>query len=74
MVSLGKILIVTGIALLVAGVLAFFIGKAGVPLGRLPGDIVIKKKNVTFVAPLASMLLISVVLSVLISLARRWFQ
>jgi hypothetical protein len=62
MQELGKILIVAGVILLCAG--TFFIVAPKVPfLGKLPGDIIILKKNVTLYFPLATSLVISMILS-----------
>ena len=43
----------------------------GVPLGRLPGDIVIRRGNFTLYFPLATGILVSVVLTILLALIRR---
>jgi hypothetical protein len=62
--DIGKVIIVIGLFLTILGVLLMFINK--VPfIGRLPGDIYIQKKNFTFYFPLATSILISVVLSFL---------
>lgn len=67
---MGRILIVLGIALIAIGV-----GLSMAPrmhwLGRLPGDIVIKKEGFTFYFPLATCLLVSLVISLLIRVFRR---
>lgn len=75
----GKLLIVVGAALALAGLLLTFAGKVSGEgglggfgwLGRLPGDIYIKRDNVTFYFPLATGILISVVLSLLVYLLSR---
>ncbi len=69
--SLGRALIAVGIGLaIVGGVLVF--GSGRVPwLGRLPGDLHWERDGVTVYAPLATGLLISVVLSVLLTLIFR---
>ena len=56
----------------VAGVALVLLGRAHVPLGRLPGDIVYRGKNTTFYFPLATSILVSVVLSVVLYLIGRW--
>jgi hypothetical protein len=62
--EIGKPLMVIGIVLFVAGAAVFFAHK--VPgLGRLPGDIVIQKKNVTIFFPLATSILVSAILSLI---------
>ena len=72
MADLGKVLIVAGALAIVAGLAFVLLGRAHVPLGRLPGDIVYRAKNTTFYFPLATSILISVVLSVLLYLVGRF--
>ena len=60
-------LIVFGVILIVLGLLM----KAGVPLGRLPGDLVYTRGQSTLYIPLVTCLLLSVVLSVILALLRR---
>ena len=64
---MGRLLITLGLLLVGAGLLVQF----GVPLGRLPGDIVIRRESGTFYLPIATCLLASVVLSILAALIRR---
>jgi len=68
---MGKILIIFGAILIAAGLLLTFGAK--IPLiGRLPGDICIKRGNFTFYFPLATSILISIILSlILIFIGRR---
>ncbi|MGH7597321.1 MAG: DUF2905 domain-containing protein [bacterium] len=64
MQDLGKILMLIGIVLLIAGAAFYFL--KGIPfLGKLPGDILIKKENFTFYFPLATSLLLSLLLTLL---------
>jgi len=63
----ARFLILAGIVLIVAGLVL----KLGVPLGRLPGDITIRRGGGSFYFPIVTCILISVVLSVLASLLRR---
>ncbi|MGA3194471.1 MAG: DUF2905 domain-containing protein [Terriglobales bacterium] len=72
MVEMGRLLVVLGLALLVVGGVVLLLGRTGVPLGRLPGDIVYRGKSTTFYFPLASSILISVVLSLFFFLAGRF--
>ena len=65
---------ILGISLIVIGGVVMLFGRTGVPLGRLPGDIVYKGKNSTFYFPLATCLLLSVVLSVVMYLIGRFRQ
>jgi hypothetical protein len=66
---MSRLLIVLGIALLIAGLLWPWIAKLG--LGRLPGDIAIKGEHVRFYFPITTGLLISLVLTLLLWLFRR---
>ena len=61
--SVGKMLILAGIVLVGAGVLWLLGARVG--LGRLPGDIVIRGERSTFYFPLATCVVLSVVLSLL---------
>ena len=64
-----RILIVLGIAILVIGLLWPWLGK--IPLGRLPGDIVIDKPGLKIYIPITTMILISIVVSVLLWILRK---
>jgi hypothetical protein len=64
--ELGKVLMVSGVALVAIGLLFFLFGKTNLPLGHLPGDILYRGKNTTFYFPLATSIVLSVVLSVLL--------
>ncbi len=67
---IGKFLIIFGIIIVAVGVLLLISGK--IPwIGRLPGDIMIHKKNFTFYFPLATSILISVALTFLFWLISR---
>ena len=64
--SLGRMLLLLGVLLVLVGGLLLVVGK--VPfLGRLPGDIVIERKNFTFYFPLATSILLSIVFTLLFS-------
>jgi membrane protein implicated in regulation of membrane protease activity len=71
MTDLGKWIMVAGVVLVLIGLLVQT-GLLGW-FGRLPGDIRIERENVRFYFPIASMIVVSVVLSVLAALARRLF-
>ena len=64
--SLGKLLIVFGVVLAVLGGLLLLVGKLPL-LGRLPGDIVIRRDNWSFYFPLTTSIVISVLLTLLFS-------
>jgi hypothetical protein len=58
---MGRVLIVAGVVLIAVGLLV----KAGLPIGRLPGDIIIRRGNSTFYFPIVTCILASVVLTVI---------
>jgi hypothetical protein len=72
MADVGRVLILVGAAAIVAGLAFILLGRANIPLGRLPGDIVYRGKNSTFYFPLATSILVSVVLSVVMYLIMRF--
>ena len=57
---------ILGVALVVIGGLVMLLGRTGLPLGRLPGDILYRGKNTTFYFPLATSIVLSVVLSAIL--------
>ena len=71
MTDLGKTLVFVGVLIAAAGVVLMLLGKTNLPLGRLPGDIVYRGKNTTFYFPLATSILVSVVLSAVLYLLAR---
>ena len=66
MPDLGKMLLFFGLILVVGGLVLMLFDRMNIPLGRLPGDIVYRGKNTTFYFPLATSILLSVVLSVVL--------
>ena len=72
MAELGKALLGLGILLVIVGAALLFAGRFGVPLGRLPGDISYRGKNVSLFFPLGTSILVSVVLSVIFYLISRF--
>ena len=68
--GLGRLLILVGVLIIVAGVLLILGDK--IPwVGRLPGDFLIKREKFTFYFPLATSILISIILSLIFWLLRR---
>jgi hypothetical protein len=70
MTEIGKLFLISGIVLSVVG-LIFLLGAKIPGLGRLPGDIFIKKGNVTFFFPIVTCILISIIVTLILSLFRR---
>jgi len=70
--DLGKMLVVVGALIAAVGLALVLFGKTNIPLGRLPGDIYYRGKNTTFYFPLATSLLLSVVLSLVLYVVSRF--
>ena len=68
---MGKILIVVGLALVVAGLIIQFAPQAFSWFGKLPGDIRYRKGNMKFFFPITTMILLSVGISLLVKLFGR---
>jgi uncharacterized protein HemY len=71
---LGRILIFTGIILVIAGIILLFAGNKLGWLGHLPGDIRIVRENFRFYFPITTVIILSIVISVVIYLIRKFFQ
>jgi len=69
----GKLLIVAGIILIIAGLVVYFAGNKFSWLGHLPGDIRIEKENIRFYLPITTMIILSLVLSAIVYLIRKFF-
>lgn len=72
MADFGKLLLVLGMLLIVIGALLMLAARFGLPLGRLPGDISYRGKNVSVFIPLGTTVLVSVFLSLLMYLISRF--
>ncbi|MCL7452263.1 MAG: DUF2905 domain-containing protein [Anaerolineae bacterium] len=72
--SLGKGILILGLVLVVVGGLLWALGRAGVPLGRLPGDIRIERDGFSCLVPVATMILVSILLTVLLNIIIRLFN
>jgi hypothetical protein len=66
----GKYLITLGIILIILGVI-FTLGPKLPFIGRLPGDIYIKRKNFSFYFPLATCIILSIILTIILNLISR---
>ncbi|PWJ53232.1 Protein of unknown function (DUF2905) [Dyadobacter jejuensis] len=69
----AKYLILAGLLMVVVGVVFYFFGNSLTWLGRLPGDIRIEKKGFRLYIPLATMLLISALINLILWLIRKLF-
>lgn len=69
--QIAKYIIFSGILIALIGVIFFFFGNAFKWLGRLPGDIRYEGKNTRIYFPIATMIVISIALTILINLIRK---
>ncbi len=69
--SLGRLLIVAGVALIAAGVIVLLLERAHLPLGRLPGDVIWRGKNTTVYFPIVTCLLLSLLGTLILWLVNR---
>ncbi|MCX6544210.1 MAG: DUF2905 domain-containing protein [Acidobacteria bacterium] len=65
--AVGRLLVFFGLLVTAAGLLVWF----GVPIGRLPGDILVRRGGVSFYVPVTTSIIVSVVLTVVWALFRR---
>ena len=63
MLNLGKMIVIVGVVLVALGLLLMLAGRAHLPIGRLPGDILYRRKNFSFYFPLTTSILLSIVLT-----------
>jgi hypothetical protein len=70
--QLGRALLVLGGVILVVGLALMLLGRAGI--GKLPGDFTFSSGNVTCMVPLASMIVISIIVTVILNVVLRLFN
>ncbi len=66
LIGIGILLVVIGLVIMVAGRLPW--------LGRLPGDILIERDNLTIFIPLGTMLVVSLILTIIANVIARWWR
>jgi hypothetical protein len=71
METLARYLMIAGIALFLLGGGMYLAAKFGIPLGRLPGDVRIQRAGFSFYFPLASSILVSVILTIVLNVIAR---
>jgi hypothetical protein len=69
--EIGKMMVGLGLLVVLIGLLLMLAGRTHLPIGRLPGDILYRGKHTTFYFPLATSIVISVVLSLVLYLIAR---
>jgi Protein of unknown function (DUF2905) len=71
MADIGKLLLMLGGLIILVGAVLVLAGRLNLPLGRLPGDITYRGKNTVVYFPLATSIIISIVLSLILWLFNR---
>jgi hypothetical protein len=72
MISLGKLLLICGGVIFFLGLIVLLAGRLNLPLGRLPGDVLYRSKHTTFYFPLATSIVLSLLLSLIFYLIGRF--
>ncbi|MBE7169787.1 MAG: DUF2905 domain-containing protein [Williamsia sp.] len=72
--TVAKVMIVTGILLVIGGTLVYFFHGKLHWIGRLPGDVRIERENFRFYFPFTTMILVSVLLTLVLRIANRLFH
>jgi heme/copper-type cytochrome/quinol oxidase subunit 2 len=72
MSGLGRALVIAGAVIVVLGLVLMLSGRFNLPLGRLPGDVTWRGKNTVVYFPIATSIIISIVLSLLLYLISRF--
>lgn len=68
---MGKMLIILGLVIIVIGILIHFSDRIPM-IGKLPGDIIVKKENFTFYFPLATSIILSIIVSLILYLINKF--
>jgi hypothetical protein len=74
MTNLARLFIVLGVIFIIIGSLVYLLGRFGIQLGRLPGDIRIERQNFTCIFPLATSILLSILLTLGLSLLAKFLN
>ncbi|WP_299820351.1 DUF2905 domain-containing protein [uncultured Pontibacter sp.] len=69
----GKVIIIIGVVVVLIGLVVWLAGDKFSWFGNLPGDIRVERKNMRFYAPITSMILLSILLSLVLWVIRKFF-
>jgi hypothetical protein len=70
--TIGKWVVLAGLGMVFVGGLVWLLGKSGLPLGNLPGDVSIQRERFSFYFPIVTCIVLSIVLTLLINLILRF--
>ncbi|MDQ3534416.1 MAG: DUF2905 domain-containing protein [Bacteroidota bacterium] len=71
MTGIGRLIIIAGFLLIIIGLIIYFSDKLPF-IGKMPGDILVKKKNFTFYFPIVTSIILSIVISLILYLINRF--
>jgi thiosulfate reductase cytochrome b subunit len=71
MTGIGRLIIIAGFLLIIIGLIIYFSDKLPF-IGKMPGDILVKKKNFTFYFPVVTSIILSIVISLILYLINRF--
>ena len=74
LIQAGKVLIVFGLAVALVGAGLYLAGRLNIPFGRLPGDIQITRQNITCLIPIATSIILSILLTLILNVLVRWLK
>ena len=69
---MGRTLMIIGAVLFALGAVVWFVSKTGIPLGHLPGDLSWESKNVKVYFPFATMIIVSVILTIIMNVISKF--
>ena len=69
--SIARLLVILGIILVIAGGVVWLAARFNLPLGRLPGDILVQSGNFTCAFPVVTMILLSILLTIILNVIVR---
>ncbi len=72
--TFGKILVGLGVSIAIIGAGIWLLGKSGVPFGSLPGDIRIERGKTSFYLPIATCIVLSIGLTIVVNVLLRFFR
>ena len=72
--TIARWIILLGLIIVVVGALLWTAGRLNLPLGKLPGDFQFQTKNISCVFPLATSIIISILLTLLLNIILRWLK
>jgi len=74
MENIGRYLIIAGVILILMGAVIYLLARLGLPLGHLPGDIQLEARGGSFYLPIATSIIVSLILTFVLNILIRLFR